>query len=343
MQLFYYSKALVSVTPFQTARQSIMLLFNPFIDGTDKVSQPYLLIESTFVKLYCLLFTEGLISEYNKLSNHFLSIMDNHICRDTARWRAQGPEVAASLCAAMQDFGNPEALITKAFRAKEEKAIQTAAQNAEQNLTGQQQRPTLELSTPFQHPQELWSEVNFSSAYQISSLYSQHTSSRYLTFVDSSDVMSHALYVAMRTFTINLQRTGDENVLPLIHVFLAFIWSLAHVPTILLHIESHIPWKGIAFFLNTVDRLGVKDAHFEGNMFPPSGNGIRRQLPEDFVMRGLLWAQYYFPTDFFLDASVDEDERTFELPCHNANRAERCLWLGWQLASVSLLFYDNPR
>src|SRR5277367_4240705 len=34
-QLFYYSKALVSVIPFHYARESIMLLFTPFLEGIE--------------------------------------------------------------------------------------------------------------------------------------------------------------------------------------------------------------------------------------------------------------------------------------------------------------------
>jgi hypothetical protein len=38
-QLFYYSKALLSVIPFQNARESVMLLFNPFLEDSDIASQ----------------------------------------------------------------------------------------------------------------------------------------------------------------------------------------------------------------------------------------------------------------------------------------------------------------
>jgi hypothetical protein len=48
---------------------------------------------------------------------------------------------------------------------------------------------------------------------------------------------------------------------------------------------------------------------------------------EDFVMRGLIWSQHYFPADFFNGHIVDEDERNLELPSHAAPRAERCPWL----------------
>jgi hypothetical protein len=46
-QLFYYSKALVSVIPFQNARESVMLLFNPFLEGSEIASQRYPLVESS--------------------------------------------------------------------------------------------------------------------------------------------------------------------------------------------------------------------------------------------------------------------------------------------------------
>jgi len=71
-------------------------------------------------------------------------------------------------------------------------------------------------------------------------------------------------------------------------------------------------------------------------------SGTGRQLPEDFVMRGLIWAQHYFPAEFFGGQIVDEDERNLELPSHAAPRAERCLWLGVQLASLNrYMHYDS--
>jgi hypothetical protein len=52
-------------------------------------------------------------------------------------------------------------------------------------------------------------------------------------------------------------------------------------------------------------------------------------------MRGLIWAQSYFPGNFFNEQLVNEDERNLEPFSHAAPRAERCLWLGVQLASIS--------
>lgn len=40
-QLLYYSKALVSVIPFQNIRESAMLLFNPFLEESEIANQRY--------------------------------------------------------------------------------------------------------------------------------------------------------------------------------------------------------------------------------------------------------------------------------------------------------------
>jgi hypothetical protein len=61
-------------------------------------------------------------------------------------------------------------------------------------------------------------------------------------------------------------------------------------------------------------------------------SGTGRQLPEGFIMRGLVWAQHCLPINFFGGQVV---ERNLELPSHAVPRAERCLWLGVQLSSVS--------
>lgn len=63
-QLFYYSKALVSTIPFQNARESIMLLFNPFLEDSEIAIQRYPLVESAPVKANGVLFTHGSIFDY---------------------------------------------------------------------------------------------------------------------------------------------------------------------------------------------------------------------------------------------------------------------------------------
>lgn len=51
---------------------------------------------------------------------------------------------------------------------------------------------------------------------------------------------------------------------------------------------------------------------FGGEDFPQQLSETRRQLPEDFVMRGLIWALHHFLPEFFSRQIVDEDERNLE-------------------------------
>jgi hypothetical protein len=153
------------------------------------------------------------------------------------------------------------------------------------------------------------------------------------TFSGAQDAVAHTYYF-YSTNKVVFQRIGDKNILPFAHVFLAFLKSLIFIPDALLHIEGQIPWKSIVTFPNTLGRSGAVASRFDGSAIPQPLSGTGRQLPEDF-MRALIWAKHYFPPRFFEGHVVDEDERTLELPSHAAPRAERCLWLGIQLASVS--------
>jgi hypothetical protein len=78
------------------------------------------------------------------------------------------------------------------------------------------------------------------------------------------------------------------------------------------YVEGCVPWEDITIFVNTLGRSGVVEARFEGTEFPQQMSGTGRQLPEDFVMRGLIWAQHYFPADFFNGQVVGDDERSLE-------------------------------
>jgi hypothetical protein len=116
LQLFYYLKALISIIPFTNARESINLLFNPFLEDSEIASQRYPLVESALVKAHGTLFKYGTISDYISLMDQFCSILDNYIGRVTAKFRVQGPEIASSLCAATFDFGAEHTFLTTCFR-----------------------------------------------------------------------------------------------------------------------------------------------------------------------------------------------------------------------------------
>jgi hypothetical protein len=311
-QLFYYSKALVSAIPFWNARESIMLLFNPFLTVSETASQRYPLVESSLVKANGVLLTHSSRSEYCSLMDQFCSILDNHIGRVTVKFQVQGPEIASSLCAATFDFGNYGAFLPQCFRDQ------------------------TDPKTKYTSMQGHWLSIGDTAEFiRANPRPAADSAMRDATFGDSYDAAAYACYYLGDATTEVSQRIGDPNVVPYMHVILAYLFGLAFKPKALIYVECYIPWEEIAIFLNTLGRSLVVDSRFEGEAFPQQLSGTGRQLPEDFVMRGLIWAQHYFPADFFSSQLTDEDERNLELPSHAAPRAERCLWLGVQLASVS--------
>ena len=64
-----------------------MLLFNPFLEGSEIASQQYPLVESALVKANGVLFTHSPILEYTSIMDQFCSTLDNHIGRVTAKFR----------------------------------------------------------------------------------------------------------------------------------------------------------------------------------------------------------------------------------------------------------------
>ena len=152
---------------------------------------------------------------------------------------------------------------------------------------------------------------------------------------DSRGVMSQASRFAFSCLSIALRRIGDMNVLPLIHVYLVFLESLTRVEEAMTYIERDIPWTEICSFLHALLKLKILTFRIFQNGFP--NNNIGRPLPEDFIIRGQIYGQSYFPDAWFNDAVMDDEERMLESSMMTEARIERILWLGYCLASVRLI------
>jgi hypothetical protein len=306
-QLFYYSKALVSVVPFQNARESIMLLFNPFLEGSEIASQRYP------------------FPEYMSLMAQFHSTLDNHIGRVTAKFRVQGLEIASSLCAATFDFGNAQAFLSQAFRDQED--WKKAQLEAHQLSHGEEELPPEDSKAKYDAMQAYWASFyNTLDLVKAKPHSTKDLTTKDTTFSSSHDAGAHACQSLGETTTVVSQRIGDKNILPYMHVVLAYLFGLAFIPNALLYVEGCIPWEDITIFLNTLGRSGMAKSRFEVVDFPQQMSDTGRQLPEDFVMRGLIWARHCFPADVFVGQIVDEDERNLELQSHAAPRIERYRW-----------------
>jgi hypothetical protein len=126
---------------------------------------------------------------------------------------------------------------------------------------------------------------------------------------------------------------------------LSFISTLSSIPYVS-HLVNSTPWTELVSFLNTLIKTeNQKNPSLDINtlltqsVFPGDHEAKERDelpLPEDWLIRGLVWAQEYLPTNW-LERERDEEERYLELASTAKSRTERVLRLGYRLSIVSLV------
>ncbi|TVY45744.1 EST/SMG-like protein [Lachnellula occidentalis] len=154
----------------------------------------------------------------------------------------------------------------------------------------------------------------------------------------------NAQHLSNETTEIVLQRIGDPNVLPFIHVTLVFFYFMSRRPGTMSFLQAAFPWVALSIMLNTLLSSYSTPGRIEGDKFPSPEKDDTRPFPEDFAMRGLLWAEDYFPEEWFTKEKIDEEEKYHERPSMTAQRKERILWLACQICSLgSWIAYDGKR
>ena len=325
-QLSLYAKSLTCVTPFESARGSIMTIFAPILHVKDPVYHRSSSLEIVFIKAHGILFTGGPLDEFDdavvQLKN---GLLDNYIGRVTAKFREQGVFAAVANIAALFEYGAlkqrglHKSILHLAF---EEANFQRHHRTGSQSL----------------HFNAEYFDANDESPPKSSSYIPQRQSTlsnSSASDVESSEaIISRASCITFVTLSISLQRIGDKNVFPLVHVSFVFLWSLVTVEKAMKYVERDVPWGEICSFLNSLAKPEAMTPRVWGDGFPKPSDGVGRPLPEDFVLRGQLYSQFYYTKDWFQEAMIDEEERALELPSMVAPRVERILWLGIRIASV---------
>ncbi|QSZ37290.1 hypothetical protein DSL72_009384 [Monilinia vaccinii-corymbosi] len=147
-------------------------------------------------------------------------------------------------------------------------------------------------------------------------------------------VFKHAQNLGNSALEIVLKRIGDPNVLPFIHVSLVFIFRMSHFSNAMDLLAPAFPWQPLTIMLNTLLKHYKSLSRIEDSKFPLPEKDDVRPFPEDFGMRGLLWAEKYFPEKWFLNERTDEEEKHHELPSMLDQRKERILWLACRIADA---------
>lgn len=313
-QLFYYTKSLCVAIPFKSARDSILTLFDPILNGSQSRLQP---IDFSFVKTHAILFiasninekekslpkpVDEMMPEYAKTKDDFVSQLDIHIARTTRSWLEPGAFIGIANCNALLEYGKNYI-----------------------NAQG--------------HENVIMAVINPEPGGQDAHMHGAADDYRPLP----SKIFSEASELVKECDSVIFKRYGDPNILPYLHTRLAFVLYMADKPLAMEHLENTFLWTQVAllltsltFELESFDRIEAKD-------FPrPFSGGSERPLPEDWNLCGLLWTEGLYPDDWFTGARVDDDEKSFELASMEEHRRERVLWLGCRLASFKKwIVYDE--
>ncbi|KAK3987453.1 EST/SMG-like protein 1 [Cladorrhinum sp. PSN332] len=145
--------------------------------------------------------------------------------------------------------------------------------------------------------------------------------------------LEDAMLLFFQTYDIVSRRFGDPNILPYLNTTLVFVYHLTFYPEAISYLAPKFPWKLTATVLNTLIDSCKNYARIEGDSIPQS-ESPPRPLPEDFAMRGLLWADRVYPSDWFVNDKIDDDEKYFEAASMAEERKDRVLWLGCRLAAL---------
>ena len=324
-QLALYAKALTCVTPFGSARSSIKTLFKPVVDGKESSKHRSNSFEVVFIKAHYYLFDFNRETFIEQLKNISGGLLDQYIGRATAKFKEQGVFAAITNIAALLEYG----LCTE--KTTPRSPIRRAFEDAEKHLQSS------EAETP--NATDLALDVNFTPPRPF--FNSTRSVITPIERQNSIDVILLASQITFEIFSIALRRIGDKNVYPLVHVMFVFVWSLTDIPEAMEYVESDIPWGEMCSFLNTLISTDAVTKKVWAEHFPEPDTSedheVGRPLPEDYLMRGLMFTIRYFPHKWFTDAMVDDEERSLELPSMAAPRVERILWLGARIASVSCI------
>ena len=322
-QLSFYTRSLTCIHPFESARGSIMTLFNPILEGKESAYHRPSSMETLFIKAHGILFTGRPLQEFDRIVQQLLEgLFDDYIGRIAAKFKENGVFAALSNISSLYEYGvlRPNGSPRSIFRLLFEEVRNIKQQAAEKTSDKSLNIDDADSASPPSQP----------AALIFASLTQQELKS-------STTTVSHAAILTFGTLSIALRRIGDKNVLPMVHVYFVFLWSLTCVDKAMKHVEKDVPWADIVSFLNTLAKPETMSAKVELTDFPKPEEGIGRPLPEDFVMRGQPWSENLFPEKWFEDAMIDDEERSLELPSMAAPRIERIVWLGHRIASVCLL------
>ena len=317
-QLSLYLRALTSITPFESAKRSVLTLLNPVLEGKQDTAPQCSRVEIIFIKLIAIISKNERVNEFAENLHEWKIELTRLIHRSGSDFKSCGALIVVCIAAALYEFGRsksrePLSLIWRAQENRRNATLAEAAKKKNKSVIAMDQSLSLPES---QRPEALL---------QFAALPEDEWNVSLLN-------IGLASTVAFVTFSIVLQFANNVNVYASIHEYLVLIWELVHYKEVMNLIEADILWTRLEAFLNHVvvqNNMNLDSA----NHFPHSAK-VERPLPEDYARQGLLYGRNYISQEYLDEAKVDSDEQAIEAPSMAALRKQRRFYLAREIASV---------
>lgn len=324
-KLCFYAKSLTCVISFPNAGDSMLTLCGPIVQDDQTIQSSMQTAEARIVTFHALIFT----GKNTEVIPYVASTALDLLLENPYKLRELGTYLGITNTAALFEFGSPSSILSQHYT--------TAI-----NLAMQSSRPS-SIALPGHNTNTIPVPV----------MTTETTS----LFLDASKKFW------LNTFILVLQNyssvTALRDSLAYIHVTLVCVHSIHSLRTRLLAGQKsytfdspldlgELPWNHLAVYLNTVAHCAGISARLleyarQGNFLVPESKEEKKPLPEDSLIRGLIWVQFYFRPGWF-EGQSEDDGRNIEGPTTHQSRMERVLWLGLYLAfHTEYLHYDANR
>jgi hypothetical protein len=309
-KFYLFARALTSLVPFLNAKESLATLCSPVLnDGIRTGAQ---LAETSLIRFHARAFTSK--DEVELISSDGVNALAQLTEQPDEKFATYGVSLAVTNIAALLGYGSPDNVLRQLFDSAQNKKVQASRPSKQLDISSDPETP-------------------------------------------SSSVVDFCHH----SFNAILRRTpGSKDslqfLLPFAHTMLVFFSSIkmlqplssssaANENTFDTLISNKLDWSALSAFLNLTASLypitsKIEDSADTGT-FPTHGS----PLLEDYMIRGLVWTQWYFGPEWFEKHSEDDDgSRGLESDdnCKMENRAARVLFLGMIFARQSgFLVYDR--
>jgi len=315
-----YGKSLTCVVPFPNARDSLQTLCVPIAEEAQPARPIGLLSEASFCKLHALIFLGAVNPDLEQAYHSAMTFLQQP---DAFRWRDCGVPLAVANISALLGHGSQINPLRNAC----DRYIQRTIQRSRPSQSGHDEvvsKPFIDQGVPDPAGEEARRLLQVSKHVTLASL---HTAVRCrpgaASFKDS------LAFVGVMFCFIHFFCHAEQDVQsdPELRMSLCLVFG-----------PDEIAWAEIAGYLNHLARQypvssRIVECARQGKWMEKAGDS--KPLPEDYSIRGLVWAYFAFCPGWF-DTDEDQDwVRTVEMASTQKARADRALFYGLRFALVS--------